>query len=136
MQLVAIQGIIGIAGLIALAWAISENRRAFPWRTAAIGLVVQFALAALLIKLPGSQTVFVWIGNGVDALVRATEAGTSLVFGFLGGAPLPFEETYPWRVLRVRLPLPPAGGLHRRAVRRPVPLQGAALGRAEASPGR
>ena len=31
----------------------------------------------------------------MDALVRATEAGTSLVFGFLGGAPLPFEETFP-----------------------------------------
>lgn len=95
MQLVAIQGIIGIAGLIALAWAISENRRAFPWRTAAIGLAVQLALALLLTKLPGSQIVFRWIGNAVDALVRATEAGTSLVFGFLGGAPLPFEETFP-----------------------------------------
>ena len=95
MQIVAIQGIIGIAGLIALAWAISENRRAFPWRTAAIGLAVQLALALLLTKLPGSQIVFRWIGNAVDALVRATEAGTSLVFGFLGGAPLPFEETFP-----------------------------------------
>lgn len=95
MQLVAIQGIIGLVGLVALAWAISENRRAFPWRTAAIGLVVQIALALLLIKLPGSQIVFRWIGNAVDALVRATEAGTSLVFGFLGGAPLPFEETFP-----------------------------------------
>ena len=95
MQLAAFQAVIGIAGLIALAWAISENRRAFPWRTAAIGLAVQLALALLLIKLPGSQVVFRWIGNAVDALVRATEAGTSLVFGFLGGAPLPFEETYP-----------------------------------------
>ena len=95
MQLAAIQGIIGIAGLVALAWAISENRRAFPWRTAAIGLAVQIALALLLIKLPGSQVVFRWIGNAVDALVRATEAGTSLVFGFLGGGELPFEETFP-----------------------------------------
>ena len=95
MQLVAIQGIIGLAGLVALAWAISENRRAFPWRTAAIGLAVQLALALMLIKLPGSQIVFRWIGNAVDALVRSTEAGTSLVFGFLGGAPLPFEETFP-----------------------------------------
>lgn len=95
MQIVAIQGIIGLVGLVALAWAISENRRAFPWRTAAIGLAVQFALALLLIKLPGSQIVFRWIGNAVDALVRATEAGTSLVFGFLGGGALPFEETFP-----------------------------------------
>ncbi|MXY22107.1 MAG: nucleoside:proton symporter [Dehalococcoidia bacterium] len=95
MQIVAIQGIIGLVGLVALAWAISENRRSFPWRTAAIGLAVQFALALLLIKLPGSQIVFRWIGNAVDALVRATEAGTSLVFGFLGGGALPFEETFP-----------------------------------------
>ena len=95
MQFLAIQGIAGILALIALAWAISENRRVFPWRTAGAGLAVQFALALVLIKLPGSQTVFVWVGNGVDALVQATEAGTSLVFGYLGGAPLPFEESYP-----------------------------------------
>ena len=95
MQFLAIQGIAGILALIALAWAISENRRVFPWRTAGAGLAVQLALALVLIKLPGSQTVFVWVGNGVDALVQATEAGTSLVFGYLGGAPLPFEETYP-----------------------------------------
>ena len=56
---------------------------------------MQFGLALLLLKLPRSQIVFVWIGNGVSALVRATEAGTSFVFGFIGGGPLPFEETYP-----------------------------------------
>ncbi len=56
---------------------------------------MQFGLALLLLKLPRSQIVFVWIGNGVSALVRATEAGTSFVFGFIGGSPLPFEETYP-----------------------------------------
>ena len=91
----AVQGVIGIVGLIVLAWAISENRRVFPWRTAVVGLAVQFGLALLLLKLPRSQIVFVWIGNGVSALVRATEAGTSFVFGFIGGGPLPFEETYP-----------------------------------------
>ena len=95
MGLLAVQGIAGMVALLAVAWAISENRGAFPWRTVAIGLVVQVALALLLTKLPGSQILFVWIGNGVDALVRATEAGTSLVFGYLGGGPLPFEETYP-----------------------------------------
>ena len=91
----AVQGVIGIVGLIVLAWAISENRRVFPWRTAVVGLAVQFGLALLLLKLPRSQIVFVWISNGVSALVRATEAGTSFVFGFIGGGPLPFEETFP-----------------------------------------
>ena len=90
-----IQPILGIAALVAVAWAISEDRRGFPWRTAVAGLLVQFAVALILIKLPGSQIVFRWIGNGVDALLRSTEAGTSLVFGYLGGAPLPFEESFP-----------------------------------------
>lgn len=89
------QAVLGIILIVGLAWALSENRRAFPWRTAAAGLTIQFALAALLIKVPGSQIVFKWIGDGVDALVRSTEAGTTLVFGFLGGGALPFEESYP-----------------------------------------
>ncbi len=91
----ALQAVVGILGLIALAWAVSENRRAFPWRTALVGLAVQFGLALLLLKVPRSQVVFVWIGNGVGALVRATESGTSLVFGFLGGGAPPFAETFP-----------------------------------------
>lgn len=89
------QAVLGIILIVGLAWVLSENRRAFPWRSAAAGLTIQFALAALLIKVPGSQIVFEWIGDGVDALVRSTEAGTSLVFGFLGGGALPFEESYP-----------------------------------------
>ncbi len=90
-----VQAVLGIALIVALAWALSENRRAFPLRTAAAGFLVQFALALLLIKLPGAQIVFEWIGDGVDALVRSSEAGTTLVFGYLGGGPLPFEESYP-----------------------------------------
>ncbi len=89
------QAVIGLLGLLVFAWVISENRRAFPWRAAAAGLIVQLGLALLLLKVPRTQIVFVWIGNGVDALVRATEAGTVFVFGFLGGGSPPFEETFP-----------------------------------------
>ena len=90
-----VQAVLGIALIVTFAWALSENRRAFPLRSAAAGLLVQFALALLLIKLPGAQIVFEWIGDGVDAFVRSSEAGTTLVFGYLGGGPLPFEESYP-----------------------------------------
>ncbi len=90
-----LQAILGMVLIIGLAWALSENRRAFPRRTVVAGLLVQLGLAALLIKVPGSQIVFEWIGDGVDALVQSSEAGTTLVFGYLGGGPLPFEESYP-----------------------------------------
>ena len=91
----AVQPIIGLAAFIALAWGLSEDRRGFSWRLVAAGLAVQVLIALVLIRLPGSQIVFVWVNDGVLALQRATEAGTSLVFGFLGGAPLPFEERFP-----------------------------------------
>ena len=90
-----VQPIIGLAAFIALAWCLSEDRRGFSWRLVGAGLAAQVLVALLLIRLPGSQIVFVWVNDGVLALQRATEAGTSLVFGFLGGAPLPFEERIP-----------------------------------------
>ena len=90
-----VQPFLGLAFLVLFAWAISENRRGFSWRVVIAGLAVQFALALLLLKLPQSQIVFVWLNDVVVALQKATEAGTSLVFGFLGGGPLPFKEPYP-----------------------------------------
>ena len=103
------QPIVGLVGLVVFAWAISEHRRRFPWRMVVAGLVLQFALALLLTKLPVAQTPLTWIGNAVDALMRATQAGTSLVFGFLGGAPLPFEEKNAGWVFRACVSLPAAG---------------------------
>ena len=91
----ALQPLLGLIALVAFAWIVSENRRGFSWRVVVAGLAVQFALALLLLKLPGSHMVFVWLNDGVLALQRATEAGTSLVFGYLGGGALPFAEPYP-----------------------------------------
>ena len=90
-----LQPMVGLAVLIAAAWCLSENRRAFSWRLVGVGLAVQILVALVLIRMPGSQLVFIWVNNGVLTLQRATEAGTSLVFGFLGGAPLPFAESFP-----------------------------------------
>ena len=93
--LTALQPLLGLALLVGLAWAIGERRRSFPWQTVAAGLALQLALALLLLKLPGSQWAFAWIAYVVEALLRATQAGTTMVFGFLGGGPIPYEETVP-----------------------------------------
>jgi len=89
------QPFLGLAFLVLLAWAVSENRRRYSWRIVFAGLAVQFLLALVLLKVPQSQILFTWLNDSVLALQKATEAGTSLVFGFLGGARLPFEEPYP-----------------------------------------
>ncbi len=64
-------------------------------KTIGIGLTMQFIFALLLLKLPISQEVFILLNKAVFALQEATTAGTSLVFGYLGGSDLPFEERFP-----------------------------------------
>jgi len=41
------------------------------------------------------REVFALLNDALGALERATQAGTAFVFGYLGGAPLPFQETAP-----------------------------------------
>jgi CNT family concentrative nucleoside transporter len=77
--------------LLVFAWVLSENRRVVPWRIVLAGLALQLALAVLLLKAPPLQQFFLAANDAMLALERATQAGTSFVFGFLGGAPLPFE---------------------------------------------
>ena len=90
-----LQGLVGLFFLVALAWGLSESRKDINWRTVVIGLLLQFALALILVELPVSRLLFLWLNNAVLAIELATMAGTSVVFGYLGGAPLPFEESFP-----------------------------------------
>jgi CNT family concentrative nucleoside transporter len=87
--------IIGIAGLVLLAWLMSEKRRAVPWRAIGAGLLLQLALALLMLKLPFAQLGLLGLNEGMLALEKATQAGTSLVFGYLGGGKAPFSEIDP-----------------------------------------
>jgi CNT family concentrative nucleoside transporter len=61
------------------------------WRVAAVGILMQLAFAWLLLKLPLARAAFAALNDAVLALQTASEAGTGFVFGYLGGAPLPFE---------------------------------------------
>ena len=90
-----LQSALGVFAILALAFAISENRRAVPWRPVVVGLLATFALALLMLKVPQAQIVFVWINDAVIALAAATRAGTAFVFGYVGGGPPPFDVKNP-----------------------------------------
>ncbi len=90
-----LQSALGIAAIIGIAFAISEDRAAVNWRQAAIGLAVTIVLAVVLLKLPQTQLAFDWINRAVEAVAAATRAGTSFVFGYVGGGPLPFDPKTP-----------------------------------------
>jgi len=90
--MLVLQSIVGFVLLHALAWAISERRGAIAWRTVIAGMALTLGLGVLFLKAPVVADVFLVLNRAVAALNRATEAGASFVFGYLGGGPLPFEE--------------------------------------------
>lgn len=89
------QPLIGFCIFIAFAWAISTRRQAVPWRTVVAGIGLQVVLALIILKLPGAQAVLSGLNDVLLAIQTATRSGTALVFGYLGGGPLPFQETSP-----------------------------------------
>jgi CNT family concentrative nucleoside transporter len=90
-----LQSAFGIFALLAIAWIVSEDRRGVAWRQAAVALIVTFATAVILLKVPAVTRLFAAINNAVDAIAAASKAGTSFVFGYLGGGQLPFELKVP-----------------------------------------
>ena len=87
--------ILGIIFLVAISWILSENKKLFNPKSLIIGLSLQFAIALIFFKLQIFQKLFLYLNKIVEIIDKATTEGTSFVFGFLGGAELPFSETYP-----------------------------------------
>jgi CNT family concentrative nucleoside transporter len=90
-----LQSALGVVAILGFAFLISENRRAVPWRPVLVGLAVTFVLALLMLKVPQTEIAFNWINRAVEAVAAATKAGTSFVFGYVGGGPLPFDMKTP-----------------------------------------
>jgi len=86
---------LGLVCLVFLAWCFSVNRRSVPWRMILAGLGLQFAIAGLVLKVPLVKGLFLGLNSLVQAAETATRAGTSFVFGFIGGGPAPFTPTNP-----------------------------------------
>ena len=87
------QSAFGFCCILLIAWAVGENRRHVAWRIVISGIVLQAVLGVVLLKVPATQQLFLLLNEGLQALERATQAGTAFVFGFLGGATQPYAES-------------------------------------------
>ena len=90
-----LQGLVGVVALLLLAWLLSEDRKGAlagaQRRLLFAGLLLLFGLALLLLKVPPVRDALLALNGVVNAIDRATGAGTAFVFGFLGGAPAPMD---------------------------------------------
>jgi CNT family concentrative nucleoside transporter len=93
-----LQGAAGLIAFTALAWILSEKRNKVSFKLIVSGIAVQLLLGLILLKVPVFQQMFIALNRVVLALEASTRAGTSLVFGYLGGGPMPFEVTAPGNV--------------------------------------
>ena len=85
------QGLIGLAAVLLLAWSFSEDRANRPgWRWLAGALLLQLTIAVIVVRVPAVWEAVGVANQGVAAIERATLVGSSYMFGYLGGAPLPF----------------------------------------------
>src|ERR1041384_4197495 len=89
----SIHALAGIAGLVAIAWLLGEKRAAVPWRAIVAGFVLQLGMAVIFLKVGPVKGAFLKLTAALLGPEQATQAGTGLVFGYLGGGPVPFTVT-------------------------------------------
>lgn len=91
----SVQSIAGLVVFACIAWLISENRTKVSIKIIVAGIAIQLAVGFILLKLPVFRDFFISLNRLVLSLEESTAAGTSMVFGYLGGGDLPFAENFP-----------------------------------------
>ncbi len=73
--------VLGLITMVFLAWLGSENRRRMSWRLIASGLLLQFLMAALLLRTPLGHAAFTAARSFIERLQFFVDQGSSFVFG-------------------------------------------------------
>ncbi len=112
--------VVGVFALLGVAYAVSTNRRAIRWRTVAIALALQLAIALLVLRTPWGAWLFGRVNDAADAFVAAAGAGIEFVFGrwpeqVMGpdGRPLRLPFVFAIRVLPIIVFMSSVFGLRR-----------------------
>ncbi len=90
-----VQGVAGFFIFIGIAFLLSEDKKNVSKKIILTGILIQLTLAVVMLKLPVFKDFFIGLNSLVLSLEESTRAGTSMVFGYLGGGDLPFDEKFP-----------------------------------------
>lgn len=84
-------GLLGIVLILGLAYLASNNRKAINLRLVFSGLLLQLAIAILVLKIPPVTAFFQYIGHGMEKIEMFARQGASFVYG--GIAAMQFNGT-------------------------------------------
>ncbi len=79
--LLRFMSLLGLGGLIALAWLVSENRSSVRWRVVVWGVTLQILLGLIVLRGGAGRWFFDHVKSGFDLLTQSSEAGAQFVFG-------------------------------------------------------
>lgn len=74
-------GLIGVVLIFAIAFLMSNNRKAINYRLVLSGLAIQISLAVFILKIPVGRSIFAWLGDAVTKILNFSQAGAAFVFG-------------------------------------------------------
>jgi concentrative nucleoside transporter, CNT family len=84
-----LKGILGMVVLLVIGFLFSKDRKNIPWKTVAIGLIIQIILAIGVLYVPFIRTTFEFFGQIFVKILDFTKAGSQFLLGDLMNA-----ETY------------------------------------------
>jgi CNT family concentrative nucleoside transporter len=73
--------IFGLFFIVFICWLLSENRRAFPYKTVVVGMVLQFVFALLVLKTQAGRLFFELSNDFVNRLLSFSDEGAKMLFG-------------------------------------------------------
>jgi CNT family concentrative nucleoside transporter len=73
--------LVGFFVFAGLAWLLSANRKHVQWKPVVYGMALQLLMGLLVFRLPGSRQAFLWLNDGVMALLDASKAGANFLLG-------------------------------------------------------
>ena len=76
-----VRAVIGVVGLLALAYLFSEDRKKVNWRVIGGGLALQFAIALGVLRLSWIETFFGWIAGLFATALDISVQAAAFVFG-------------------------------------------------------
>ena len=74
-------GILGIIVIIAIAYSMSNNRKAINYKTIGIGFVLQILCAVFIFKVPLGEKIFMALGMFIKKILDFASDGGAFVFG-------------------------------------------------------
>ena len=74
-------GLLGVAVMVLIALALSSDRRRISLRPVVVGIMLQFALAYLMLRFPPVSLPFDALAVAVSAVISCADEGTRFIFG-------------------------------------------------------